>query len=37
MSQNLLDDLPLDDGRVDLECPAAAVRAVLHVDVKYAA
>ncbi|MCZ2292745.1 MAG: disulfide bond formation protein B [Burkholderiales bacterium] len=34
VSQDLLDHRPLEDGRDDLQLAAAAVRAVLHVDVK---
>jgi hypothetical protein len=34
VSDDLLDHRPLQDGGNDLELPAAAVRAVLHVDVK---
>ncbi len=34
VGEDLLEDWPLDDGRDDLQFPAAAVRAVLHVDVK---
>jgi hypothetical protein len=36
MSQDLVDHRPLQDDRDDLQFPAAAVRAVLHVFVKYA-
>ncbi len=32
--QDLLDHRPLEDGRDDLQFPAAAVRAVLHIDVE---
>lgn len=35
MGEDLLDDRPFQDGGDDLEL-AAAVRAVLHVDVKHA-
>jgi hypothetical protein len=34
MAKDLLDHRPLEDGRDDLQLPAAAVRAVLHVDVE---
>ncbi len=34
VAQDLLDHWPLQDGRDDLQFPAAAVGAVLHVDVK---
>jgi hypothetical protein len=34
VGQDLLDHRSLEDGRDDLEPAAAAVRAVLHVDVK---
>ena len=34
VSEDLLDHRPLEDGRDDLEFPAAAVRAVLHADVE---
>ncbi|MFM7460958.1 MAG: hypothetical protein ACKO15_09005 [Burkholderiales bacterium] len=36
VGEDLLDDLPLEDGRDDLEFLAAAVRIVLHVDVEHA-
>jgi general secretion pathway protein G len=34
MAEDLLDHRPLEDGHNDLELAGAAVRAVLHVDVK---
>jgi hypothetical protein len=34
MAKDLLDHRPLEDGGDDLELPGAAVRAVLHVDVR---
>ena len=34
MAKDLLDHRPLEDGGDDLQLPAAAVRAVLHVDVE---
>jgi len=34
VGEDLLDDLPLEDGCDDLQFPGAAVRAVLHVDVE---
>jgi hypothetical protein len=34
--EDLLDDRQLEGGRDDLEYPAAAVRAVLHVDLAHA-
>jgi hypothetical protein len=36
VSQDLLDHRPFQHGGDDLELPAAAVRAVLHVDVECA-
>jgi hypothetical protein len=36
VSEDLLDDRPLENGRDDLELSAAAVRAMLHVEVKHA-
>ena len=36
VGEDLLDHRPLEDGRDDLEIAAAAVRAVLHVDVEHA-
>jgi len=36
VGQDLLDHRPLEDGRNDLELTAAAVRAVLHVDIEHA-
>jgi hypothetical protein len=34
MAKDLLDHRPIEDGGDDLELPSAAVRAVLHVDVR---
>lgn len=36
VGEDLLDYRPLEDGRDDLQFPAAAVRAGVHVDVEHA-
>jgi len=35
VGEDLLDHRPLEDGRDDLQLPAAAVRAGVHVDVEH--